>query len=174
MDTVEFLPEIFNVPIIGSRDSAITASINLTQAIIKPQFADAFDIQSAETEALKKLSEIFNTIAQCKSNPPITTALKPQPIQIPLSSIHFQPAFTLYNHCYPTHNKVSSSVGNLCTTRLACALPLQKELHTLSVLDKLTGKELEFRHLIANPNKKLSWIHSFANKLGRLAQGIGD
>eukprot|EP00978_Attheya_sp_CCMP212_P037217 scaffold173970_cov26-Attheya_sp.AAC.1 len=32
---------------------------------------------------------------------------------------------------------------------------------------------MEYRHLIQNPKYAKDWTHSFANKLGRLAQGVG-
>ena len=31
---------------------------------------------------------------------------------------------------------------------------------------------MEYRHLIADPSTKQTWEHSFANELGRLAQGF--
>ena len=46
--------------------------------------------------------------------------------------------------------------------------------HALSVLDEATGKSLEYRHLIKIPESKELWIKSFANELGRLAQGVVD
>jgi len=40
------------------------------------------------------------------------------------------------------------------------------------VVDPITGQGLEYRHLLINPDAE-TWIHSFANNLGRLAQGVG-
>jgi hypothetical protein len=40
------------------------------------------------------------------------------------------------------------------------------------VTDPITGKVQEFRHLMQGPNCP-TWMTSFANKLGRLEQGIG-
>jgi hypothetical protein len=34
------------------------------------------------------------------------------------------------------------------------------------------GKLLEYRHLIANPTTHATWIYSYGNKIGRLAQGM--
>ncbi len=34
------------------------------------------------------------------------------------------------------------------------------------------GKLLEYRHLIANPKTRVTWTHSYGNKLGHLAQGM--
>ena len=41
-----------------------------------------------------------------------------------------------------------------------------------AVVDESTGKSLEFRHLIKMDKYRDVWMHSFANELGRLAQGI--
>ena len=43
-----------------------------------------------------------------------------------------------------------------------------------AVIDPHTGKTLEYRHLMAEEKSKRLWTRSFANELGRLAQGVGD
>jgi hypothetical protein len=42
-----------------------------------------------------------------------------------------------------------------------------------SVINPKTGQLQEYKHLIQGPDKEL-WTTSFANKLGRLAQGVGS
>ena len=49
---------------------------------------------------------------------------------------------------------------------------LPKELYACAVVDESTGKSLEFRHLIKMDKYGDVWMHSLANELGRLAQGI--
>jgi hypothetical protein len=44
----------------------------------------------------------------------------------------------------------------------------------LSVLDPSTGEFLEHRQLRQDPCYKATWDRSYANKLGRLCQGIGS
>ena len=41
-------------------------------------------------------------------------------------------------------------------------------------IDETTGKSLEYRDLIKDPKLREIWAKSFANELGRLAQGIRD
>jgi hypothetical protein len=41
-----------------------------------------------------------------------------------------------------------------------------------AIIDKDTGAILEYRHLVKNPAIKSVWETSFANKIGRLFQGI--
>ena len=40
------------------------------------------------------------------------------------------------------------------------------------VIDPTTGASLEYRHIIKGPTKSI-WENSFANEIGRLAQGVG-
>jgi hypothetical protein len=34
------------------------------------------------------------------------------------------------------------------------------------------GKLLEYKHLIANPKTRATWLHSYGNEIGQLAQGM--
>jgi hypothetical protein len=47
-------------------------------------------------------------------------------------------------------------------------------LLALWVLDPATGKFLEHQQLLRDPRYKVTWDTSYANKLGRLCQGIGS
>lgn len=55
-----------------------------------------------------------------------------------------------------------------------------KEKYNLStdyynaIIDPKTGQSLEYRHLIKNKSTRKIWNTSFANELGRLANGVGD
>jgi hypothetical protein len=42
-----------------------------------------------------------------------------------------------------------------------------------TIIDPDTGALMEYRHLIKRPKYCQAWQHSFANELGRLAQGVG-
>ena len=41
-----------------------------------------------------------------------------------------------------------------------------------AVLNKETGELMEYRHLIANPKYRPTWMPSYGKEIGRLAQGI--
>ena len=43
-----------------------------------------------------------------------------------------------------------------------------------AVLDGETGELLEYRHLIKKPELQQIWSKSYANEIGRLAQGVGN
>jgi hypothetical protein len=45
---------------------------------------------------------------------------------------------------------------------------------TYAVVDQETGKSMEYKHLIQQEKIKDKWTRSFANELGRLAQGVGN
>jgi hypothetical protein len=42
-----------------------------------------------------------------------------------------------------------------------------------TITDPITGEVQEYRHLVKGLKKDI-WTRGFANKLGRLAQGVGD
>ena len=57
-------------------------------------------------------------------------------------------------------------------TTMATNFPNEGFAH--AIIDEETGKSLEFRHLIKLEKYRDIWMKSFANELGRLAQGIRD
>ena len=46
--------------------------------------------------------------------------------------------------------------------------------HCVTVTHPVTGKQMEYRQLIRDPDFKKEWLVSAANEFGRLAQGVGD
>ena len=53
-------------------------------------------------------------------------------------------------------------------------LNLPDDFHANVIIDDETGEALEFRDLIKNPKFRDTWMHSYANEIGRLTQGIRD
>jgi hypothetical protein len=54
-------------------------------------------------------------------------------------------------------------------------MDMENEVHqALAVMDKQTGKLLNYRQLIRSPTYKAAWSISAANKYGRLAQDVGS
>ena len=43
-----------------------------------------------------------------------------------------------------------------------------------AIIDPISGASMEYIHLIKSPKHKVPWTTSLSNKLGRLAQGVGD
>eukprot|EP00957_Ditylum_brightwellii_P211984 15366830-Ditylum_brightwellii.AAC.1 len=51
----------------------------------------------------------------------------------------------------------------------------KKDMHVVcAVTDKETGEDLEYCQLIKREKYSQTWKRSFANELGRLAQGVAD
>ena len=46
--------------------------------------------------------------------------------------------------------------------------------HGFAVTHHLTGKQMEYQHLIRDDHYKGPWLLSGANELGRLSQGVGN
>ena len=67
------------------------------------------------------------------------------------------------NHALQVYQLAQTMQANFPTENFACA-----------ILDDETGQSLEFRHLIKLDKYRDVWMKSFANELGRLAQGIRD
>jgi hypothetical protein len=67
------------------------------------------------------------------------------------------------NHALQVYQLAQTMQDNFPTENFACA-----------ILDEETGQSLEFRHLIKMDKYRNVWMKSFANELGRLAQGIRD
>lgn len=61
-------------------------------------------------------------------------------------------------HRYPTRHKLKTQHQ---AQRISCV-----------VFDENTGHLLEYRHFIKDKHYKVKWEKSFANELGRIAQGI--
>ena len=57
------------------------------------------------------------------------------------------------------------------TAKLAASRQFPKEA-LAAVLNKETGKLMEYRHLIANPKYQQIWSNAYGKELGRLTQGI--
>jgi hypothetical protein len=52
--------------------------------------------------------------------------------------------------------------------------PTRHRQQANAVIDEITGKELNYKKLISNPETKEKWLRSSANEFGRLAQGLKD
>ena len=43
-----------------------------------------------------------------------------------------------------------------------------------AIIDPISDASIEYRHLVKSPKHQVPWTTSFANELGRLAQGVGN
>jgi hypothetical protein len=76
-------------------------------------------------------------------------------------------------HPYPTQNLISQTQDEVKAVHQLLD-PNHDIRHWINaIINPTTGASMEYRHLSKSPKHQNKWIHSFANELGRLAQGIG-
>jgi hypothetical protein len=74
-------------------------------------------------------------------------------------------------HCYPTRSQQQLHYVNHVAKQLFA--PDNSQDQANSVTNPVTGQVQEYHHLVKGPNKAV-WEKSFANELGRLAQGVAS
>jgi hypothetical protein len=161
------------MPRMSSADNATMAAKELTNALLNPAPAAPFAIiGNDQLVALKQLALIFQQ-ATTKYNP---TSQIPSPsprVSEPASSAATQlPRVPATPHRYNTHSSALLKKA-ISLPKIHC-FPTQHRAN--SVIDQITGQSYKYRHLV---NGKVTghttefWTKSFANKLGRLANGVG-
>jgi hypothetical protein len=201
-DTVEFFPTHCPMPATSSADVAISAAQDLIQALQHPQPAAPFaPVGDTQLAALRTLAEIFATASQAPTQTPLNTPIttdSPSPrVQSPAppdaNSLRVpSPAppdahSPRVQHRYPTrgrpHIANQAQLVGVSNTSVIPSLvqpdnqPSADGFHpplANAVLDPDTGESLEYKQLISRNKYKTIWTKSFANELGRLAQGIRD
>jgi len=125
---------------------------------------------------------VETTQAVSEANP-LTDPL-PQPLQSPvLATPHLPTQVRRRNQHLPrrtTRQRKTIHMGNLMREIYIKEKYSMQHTHDLpshtcnAIIDPKSGKSLEFRHLIKNPATKATWNNSFANELGRLADGVSN
>lgn len=188
-DTVEFFPNSCTMPHTSSADSARLAARALVHALQHPAPAVPFaQIGDLQQQALQILARIFdraidnpptNSSPSKKTSPPPRVPVRPSP------RVAASPPPRVSPHRYPTRlsqQLVSHSANHIATinpTMPPCTAPPADE-PTLpphfanAVVDPNTGVSMEYKQLSQQPATKSLWTTSFANELGRLAQGVAN
>jgi hypothetical protein len=191
-DTVAFFPQRGKMPTLSSHESAVKAALQLTEALAKPQPPGPFAPMDTSTlSALGHLSDIFS--ATINAPIPIKTPTAPprvptQPTAPPRVPIRATPPRVPKSHVlhrYPTRSShralaVQSIIINECIRFRAAAQgiappPVDPTTHAAminAIVDPTTGQLLEFRHLIADPKTRPTWMTAAANEFGRLMYGL--
>ena len=182
-DTLEFFPARFRMPASSSLDKATQAAQDLIDILKSPQPSTPFlDFGDEQFNALQKLADLF----KCSLNSPnklprVHPPLLPRvnPPSFPRVTAKASPNIITPDTIQPSSNYKSQHHYN---TRLQ--RKQRKQQHQLNhaissitalanpVLDKTTGKLLEYRDLIKGKDK-IIWEKGMSNELGRLAQGVG-
>ncbi len=202
-DTVEFFPRVCQMPRTSSADAAKHAARALIHTLLHPTPAAPFaQLGDQQTQALQQLAQIFdraidNNPKQAPSPPTRvaqpTPRVAPAPIlRAPLAPRQSQRVLTPRYptrsterpHRYPTRNTNppphrAYHVATITPTALPLNTPAIDEPpipkhFAYSVIDPTSGIAKEYKQLIKDPATAKLWTRSFANELGRLAQGVGD
>jgi hypothetical protein len=184
-DTVEFFPRATSMPRTSSADAATFAAQALVEALAHPAPAAPFALLGdLQQQALQKLAAIFNQAVNPSSPAPPAS---PSPrVDSPSQRVHPSPpprVPTAHTHRYPTRhsltNHLANHVATVSTSTPALLTPATAQIDlpkhfAYAVVDPDTGVSMEYKQLMQHPKTKSKWTHSFANELGRLAQGVGD
>jgi hypothetical protein len=198
--TVEFFPHFGKMPALSSADAAIRAAIELCWAIRNPSPASPLAaIGDEQMKAIKQLSEIFTASVQPVPTPtalpprvpaasrriPIPLSLTlptpPEPVRLPkVGRTPTLPFPARGPHLIPTDPDDISLPAPTQSHLRRSPRSHNSNVHVISpdesanaVIHETTGRSMNYRLLIEGPDKKL-WLHSQANDLGRLAQGVGN
>ena len=202
VETVEFFPTQSKMPNTSSADAAIIAAQELIHALQNPAPATPFaNMGNDRLQALRHLAQIFHSAlpnaqpaaasprvqvqpaprvqAQPSPRVPTPTSLRVPAPTSPRVPTHPSPRVTraqANQPRYPTRahsaNHVATMPPNVPLLPPAATNPIPHFAH--AVIDPDTGFAQEYRHLIKNEQTKALWTRSFANELGRLAQGIDN
>eukprot|EP00804_Cyclotella_cryptica_P010114 CCRYP_019272-RA/>CCRYP_019272-RA protein AED:0.25 eAED:0.25 QI:0/0/0/1/0.66/0.75/4/0/703 len=114
-----------------------------------------------------------NHFVAIRAGTPLPTA-PPTRVPNPPTLIPFDDdEYTPSNQPTPRYNLRSQS--NIVLSAIAMIGEAQARGMTVAaVIDNDTGDSLEYRHLVKHPKYKEIWSRSYANKLGRLTEGIRD
>ena len=186
-DTVTFFPTHVHIPQVTTADKAIIAAEKLTAAIKeanKKPITSTLD--DAQLDALNELANIFkqqtNKILPAIDIGPILepifeTQPKPhakEPRVVPKTPPNIQKPHHAKPRVVKAHDPPHQFIGRKSLRPRAPEIPIQFEHMAFAVFDDETGKLLEYKQLQAHPRYRKTWQRSFANELGRLAQGIRD
>ncbi len=162
-DTVEFVPQHTSVPYRTPTDVAIQATTDLIQVLRNPKPSTPYaHIGHDQLSAIQTIADIF----QQHLHPHKSTHKSPRvPNNQPVTP---QPP----THRYPTRGHTNHQSNNLITESLNNLIDAPIHHWANAIIDPSTGASMEYRHLIKSPKHAKDWEHSFANELGRLAQGI--
>jgi hypothetical protein len=191
---MEFFPHHSKMPQTSSADYASLAARDLIHALLHPAPAAPFaQLGSAQSEALQQLAQIFASSARLlPNNKPVAKPVQ-TPVQTPRLAAKAPRVPTIASPAtpanaprvpnptarYPTRSRhPPQNFANLLASPVSINLPaitdhLPKHF-AYAVVDPDTGESMEYRQLSQNTKTQTKWKTSFANELGRLAQGVGN
>lgn len=191
-DTVEFFPQHTNVPYATPTQVITKAAHDIISVLKAPKPSTAFaHIGHNQHEAIQQLADIFTeysnkTTQHDSNNPRQAPRVQTSPAPVP----RVEPTNTNQpSHRYPTRHIISQTQDDHQANHIHTiipdteGIPITKPLvidnigstthWANAIIDKDTGAAMEYRHLMKSAKHRPTWTRSFANELGRLAQGVG-
>ena len=186
------------MPRTSSADAAKQAAHDLIHALLHPAPAAPFaTLGVAQTQALQQLAQIFagaidniqtptnqapRPLPRVNNSPPRVAAQPPS--SAPRVAIRRYPTRSTDTRRYPTrsteppthHAYHVASITPAALPLVAPSIddpPVPKHF-AYSVIDPASGIAKEYKQLSKDPATSKLWTRSFANKLGRLFQGVAD
>ena len=199
-DTAMLYPNNFETPQWTRMDAIIKATQNLETTISNKLPSPYSQLVEAQQDALQQLAKIFSTFTtplamHPQPRVPNNWNIEHNQTRVPDATqmmqaeprVVTQPPQLRYNR----NTNVNPTVTHRAQTHENSANTIQKTLHMgnfmqeifnhpqqeqrcNAIIDPVSGVSLEYRHLIKNVKTKLTWNRSFANELGRLANGVGS
>ena len=192
-DTVEFFPQHTQIPFRTPAEIAEHATNELIRVINNPTPSTPFaHVPDNQQQAIQRIADIFHKHLHPNTPTPPRVVQSPRmepsaPPQVPMSPMETRttsatlPRVTTPTvpppHRYPTRHIISQTQddeANHIQLQATQPLPSNDTQHWANaIIDAETGAAMEYRHLVKSPKHCKDWTHSFANELGRLAQGVG-
>jgi hypothetical protein len=163
--------------VLSSADKNPIAAKELTHVLLNPAPAAPFaTIGNVQLAALKQLALIFQQATtqdkpKSLAQPSQSPSPSPRVSEPTLSSAQQLPRVPL-PHRYNT--RVSALLNQAISILPIQCFPTQHQAN--SVINQITGQSYEYRHLVTGKVTSHTtevWTRSFANELGRLANGVG-
>lgn len=189
-DTIEFIHDKLPIPKTSSLDQARQAARDLVDILQHPQPNSPFlNFGQEQYNALQQLADMFKVSIEPDNTPtaPQTPPTQPR-VPLPRPGVHLPrpgvgtpqpgvPATPPSVPAQPTHPRTHryNTRSQARLRRNAQANAITHHIPVMHpVLCESTGRQLEYRDLIRNPDTRETWFKGMANELGRLADGIDD
>jgi len=181
-DTAMLYPNNFETPQWTRMDAILQATRNLETAISNIPLSPYSQLVQAQQNELKQLATIFspfNTPPNMHPQPRVPNFWDSRKEQTRVADtarvMQAEPRVETQNTARKTLH-----MGNFMKEvfyqdeqpNMHCTTEQVQKCN--AIIDPVTGASLEYRHLIKNDQTRLTWNRSFANELGRLANGVGN
>ena len=164
-DTIQFFPTLLRTPTLSHRDATLQAARELAHALRNLNNTNPLSqLSDDQLRALHHLSTFSPPDA-----PGVETNLSPSAKTSQLPSPHIPTPYNLRPRPPDSLPAPPPSPRPAIQPRYNRRPRAQ---YAAPITHADTGKSMEYRDLLADPTTRDVWLHSAANKFGRLAQGL--